>query len=97
MAQKQQLPQEMQVVLVQPEKKKIKIQFSKIITVFILLIITVTWAIGLYHYWNDINLYNYILDYVTNISLGVLPYFCLSAMDRVNYIMQAKYNQKNQE
>ena len=82
---------EIKVLYVQP-----KIQFSKLITAVILTIITATWAIGLYKYWNEVNLYSYLMDYVSTVSLGVLPYFCLSAVDRFNYAMQAKYQCRNE-
>lgn len=67
---------------------KQKFQYSKIITTFILLIITITWAVGLYKYWNEVDLFNYLLDYTREMALGALPYFCLAMTDRVQYAMQ---------
>lgn len=79
---------------VKPAKKKF--QFSKVITVFILAIITVTWLIGLFLYFDHIEYFNYLLDYVQACALGVMPYFCLSMMDRVQYIMQAKFQSERE-
>ena len=76
------------VVYVQKVRKKY--QFSKIITAFILTIITVTWLIGWFLYWNHIEYFNNILNYVQACALGVMPYFCLSATDRIVYAVQAK-------
>lgn len=68
-----------------------KIQFSKVITLFILSMITISWLIGLFIYWDELDYYNYILEYTQNMAIGVLPYFCLSAADRLVYFQQAKY------
>lgn len=84
-----------QILIVREEKQKKKIQFSKFITLFILVIITITWLIGLIVYWDEVNLFNYLLDYVERVSLGTLPYFCLAACDRLNWTMQAKYQNQN--
>lgn len=72
------------------KKKKRKYQFSKVITAFILLIITFTWLIGLVVYWNELDHFNYLLDYTQSIALGVMPYFVLSATDRFVYIQEMK-------
>lgn len=72
------------------KSKKKTIQFSKVVTGIILLIITITWAVGLIRYWNHIELFNYLLDYTQAMSLGVLPYFILSATDRLVYISENK-------
>lgn len=76
------------------EKKKI--QFSKIVTAFILIIITITWLIGLVVYWKELDYFNYLLDYTQSIALGVMPYFVLSAADRLVYIQEIK-NKKQEE
>lgn len=68
-----------------------KIQFSKVITLFILSMITISWLIGLFIYWDELDYYNYILEYTQNMAIGVLPYFCLSAADRLVYFQQVKY------
>lgn len=68
-----------------------KIQFSKVITLFILSMITISWLIGLFIYLDELDYYNYILEYTQNMAIGVLPYFCLSAADRLVYFQQAKY------
>lgn len=78
-------------------EKKQKLQFSKVVTFVILAIITITWGIGLFLYWDNVDLFNYLLDYVSSVGLGVMPYFCLSAMDRINYIMQAKYKERGKD
>lgn len=71
-------------------RKKKKIQYSKIITTMILVIATITWLVGLVLYWDHIDLFNYLLDYVQSLSVAVLPYFCLSATDRLVYMQEAK-------
>ena len=72
-----------------------KLQTSKVITFFILFVITVTWLVGLYTYWGKVDLFNYLLDYVERVSLGTLADFCLAACDRLNWTMQAKYQNQN--
>ena len=67
-----------------------KIQFSKLITLIILFLITVTWVLGLIIYWDELDYFNYILDYTQAMALGVLPYFCLSATDRLVYMQQVR-------
>lgn len=71
-----------------------KLQMSKVITFFILFVITITWLVGLYTYWGKVDLFNYLLDYVERVSLGTLPYFCLSMVDRIQYMMEIKYKNK---
>lgn len=68
-----------------------KIQFSKMITVFILTIITISWLRGFILYWDEVDHFNYILDFVQSIFLGILPYCLVSATDRLVYFQQAKY------
>ena len=77
-------------------KRKKKIQFSKVITVFILVLISITWLIGLVTYWDELDHFNYLLDYTQSMALGVIPYFCLSATDRMVYWQEAK-NQGGQK
>ena len=74
-----------------------KMQFSKKITILILSIITITWVLGLFLYWDELDHFNYMLDYVQNMALGVLPYFCLSATDRIVYMQQIKHQKGEQE
>ena len=76
--------------------KNKKYQFSKIITAFLLTIITITWLIGLVVYWKELDYFNYILDYTQSVALGVMPYFVLSATDRLVYIQEMK-NKKQEE
>lgn len=76
------------------EKKKM--QYSKVVTSLILLIITVTWIIGLFVYKDSVEYFESILNYVQACSLGVMPYFCLSAVDRIQYMVQAKYKSKGE-
>lgn len=71
-------------------QRKKKLQYSKIVTSIVLSIITITWLIGLIRYWSSIEYFNYILDYTQAMALGVLPYFCLSAVDRIVYWQEAK-------
>lgn len=73
---------------------KRKIQFSKIITLFILLMITVSWCVGLFVYWDELDHFNYLLDYTQSMAVGVLPYFCLSAADRFVYAQQARHHKE---
>ena len=75
------------------EKKKW--QMSKILTVIILLLIIIAYGRGLVIYWDSIDYYHYFLEFIRDISLGVLPYFCLSMVDRINYMVQAKYQKGN--
>ena len=74
-----------------------KMQFSKKITIIILSIITITWLMGLCLYWDELDYFNYMLDYVQNMALGVLPYFCLSATDRLVYMQQLKKGEQNDD
>lgn len=70
---------------------KKKLQFSKIITLCILLMISISWCVGLFIYWDELDHFNYLLDFTQSMAVGVLPYFCLSAADRIVYAQQVKY------
>lgn len=77
------------------KNKKTKLQYSKIITTIILVVATITWIVGLILYWDQVALFNYLLDYVQSLSIAVLPYFCLSATDRLVYWQEAKMKEEN--
>ena len=77
--------------------RKKKYQFSKVITAFILLIITLTWLVGLIVYWNELDHFNYLLEYTQSIALGVMPYFVLSATDRLVYYQEAKNKRREED
>ena len=72
-----------------------KIQTSKLITCFLLSIWTITWVYGLIQTEKDINMLPSLYEYVQGCLIAVLPYFFLSATDRMVYIAQAKYGGKN--
>lgn len=64
------------------------LQFSKIITVILILMNIVTWSLGLVFFWEELDYFNYMLEFTKSLSEVVLPYFCLSAADRMVYIAQ---------
>lgn len=64
------------------------LQFSKIITIVLILMNISTWALGLVLYFDELDYFNYMLEFTKSLSEVVLPYFCLSAADRVVYIAQ---------
>lgn len=72
-------------------KKSRKLQYSKVITSIILAIIVITWLYGIYVYRESIDYFYNILQFVQAMALGVMPYFCLSAVDRIQYMIQTKY------
>lgn len=77
-------------------KKKIKelikdfkaLQFSKIITLVLIAMNFITWLLGLIFFWKELDYFNYMLEFTKSLSEIVLPYFCLSAADRMVYIAQ---------
>ena len=64
------------------------LQFSKVITVVLILMNIVTWGLGLWLYFDELDYFNYMLEFTKSLSEVVLPYFCLSATDRMVYIAQ---------
>ena len=64
------------------------LQFSKIITLVLILMNICTWVLGLVLYFNELDYFNYMLDFTRSLSEVILPYFCLSAADRMVYIAQ---------
>lgn len=63
-------------------------QFSKIITLVLIVMNIVTWIRGMKLYWNELDHFNYMLEFTKSLSEVVLPYFCLSMTDRMVYIAQ---------
>lgn len=63
-------------------------QFSKIITLVLIVMNIVTWGVGMYLYWNELDHFSYMLDFTKSLAEVVLPYFCLSAADRMVYISE---------
>lgn len=70
---------------------KKKLQFSKIITLLLLLVITISWLRGLILFWDELDYYHYVLDYTQTMFSAIVPYCALSATDRLVYMQQAKY------
>lgn len=64
------------------------LQFSKIITIVLIFMNILTWALGLVLYFDELDYFNYMLEFTKSLSEVVLPYFCLSAADRAVYIAQ---------
>lgn len=73
------------------KKNKKKIQTSKLITVFLLFIWTVTWFFGLLQTNKDVSLLPALYSFVQGCLVATLPYFFLSATDRMVYFAKAKY------
>ena len=71
--------------------KKKKIQFSKLITLFILAVITISWLRGLVLFWDELDYFHYVLDYTQTMFSAIAPYCLLSATDRFVYAQQARY------
>lgn len=74
------------------------LQFSKIITIVLIFMNILTWVLGLVLYFNELDYYSYMLEFTKSLSEVVLPYFCLSAADRMVYIAQyveTYYENKN--
>lgn len=64
------------------------IQFSKIITLTLIVMNVITWVMGMKLYWSELDHFNYMLDFTRSLAEVVLPYFCLSAADRMVYISE---------
>jgi hypothetical protein len=67
-----------------------KIQFSKLITAFILVLITIAWIRALILFWDEKDYFNILLDYTQAMFLAIAPYCMLSMTDRLVYMKQAE-------
>ena len=67
-----------------------KIQFSKLITAFLLVIITISWGRALFMFWNEPDYFNLVLDYTQSMFMAIAPYCLLSMSDRLVYMKQAE-------
>lgn len=89
------MDEQKKVVYVQKVRKKF--QFSKAVTCFLLAMITITWIYGLFIYKDHVEYFSNILNYVQACVTAVMPYFCLSMADRVQYAIQAYSQAKYQK
>lgn len=78
------------IIKIEKDKNKKKMQFSKKITIYLILVITITWALGIYVYWDKEEFFNYLLEYVQGIFIAILPYTMISTADRLVYWQEAK-------
>ena len=71
-----------------------KVQTIKVFTVYLLLVWTITWLVSLNSALVDTTLLQYVMTYVQQSLVIIIPYTFVSATDRWVYATQAKYGGK---
>lgn len=66
----------------------IKFQFSKMVTIILLLMNFATWLIILINTWGNLDYIHVLSDFITTTTVSVMPYFALTVADRIQYALQ---------
>lgn len=72
------------------KKQSKKVQFSKIITLVLLVMNFLTWLVILIRTWGEIEYLHLLPDFLTTTTTSILPYCTIAVADRIQYALQSK-------